>query len=171
MTRLRLFLRGMRMPFIVGGALALVFFAAITLINLQETNYGFFEVASTVGFVAFLIFVSFCFIGMFAPLRGLMLLQRQEKELGFSFNAEMKRRRAQMPQYQDDDFYVSVSSDRIVAVRRDYIAQLDDNREENRVLSYVTMRSRSGRKHRIVGHYTSIDGLETWYHGQGTSLH
>ena len=93
---------------------------------------------------------------------GIVLINKQESALGFSFNDEMKKRQVSGHDFADEDYFVSVKSDRIVMLRRDYIARLEDMREENRVLSRITVIDIAGKKHKVTGHAESIEALQAW---------
>jgi len=153
----------MLMAFFVGGGVSLVFFVSVTALILGGGSYTLLDLFATVGFFALLIFLNFCFIGMFIPLWGIALINKQESALGFNFNDEMKKRKASGHDFADEDYFVSVKSDRIVALRRDYIEGFEDVREENRILSRITVISTTGKKHKVTGHAESIEALQAWF--------
>jgi len=153
----------MRITFVVGGGLGLVFFVSMLVLMLGEGSYPVFEIILGLSFFAALIFLSFCFIGVFAPLRGALLIQRQDKTLGRNFNEEMKKRKVSEFDFSDGDCFVSVKSDRIIAFYRGYIATIEDKREENRILSRIVVHSTCGRRHKVVGHFESIDHFQAWF--------
>jgi len=161
-TKLKMFLRAMRMPFVVGGGLAIVFFITISALSLGSEYHSNFEVFITVGLFALFIFLGFCLIGLFAPLQGLLLLNKQENELALSFDMEMLKRGVEEFDHHDKDWFISVKSDRIVVLNRKYLAKLEDFGEENRYLSRITVVSKTGKKHKVIGHVESIQGLLHW---------
>jgi len=162
-TKSRLFLRAMLMPFFAGGALALVFFISMTVLIMGDGTYTLFDLLTTLGFFSTLIFLNFCFTGMFIPVRGIILINKQESALDFSFNEEMKNREVSNYDFADKDYFISLKSDRVVVLRRDFIARLEDMREENRMLSRITVIDATGKQHKVTGHAESIDALQTWF--------
>lgn len=156
------------MAFFVGGGLALVFFISMLALIIGDGTYTLFDLLTTLSFFALLIFLNFSFIGMFAPMRGIMLIRKQESALNFSFNEEMQKREVSKYDFADADYFVSVRSDRVVVLKRDFIAKLEAAREENRILSRISVVSTAGEKHRVIGHHESIKALQAWFNNRPT---
>jgi hypothetical protein len=153
----------MRASFILGGGLGFVFFTIMAVLLIGEGSYSTFEILASLSLFSAGIFLAFCFIGVFAPLRGIQLIARQDRMLRKDFGREMHKRRVDSYDFSDDDLFVSVKSDRVLVFYRAYIKELSDLREENRILSRITVENRYGKKHKIVGHHESVEKLQSWF--------
>lgn len=96
------------------------------------------------------------------PLRGLLMLARQERELGFSFNEEMKVHGAVGTAFEDRDWFVEVSNGQVVAFRRDYVKSvLKHKRTENG--DECVLMSKDGKKHKVRAAAPTLEGLHRWF--------
>ena len=96
------------------------------------------------------------------PLRGLLMLARQECELGFSFNEEMKVHGAVGTAFEDRDWFVEVSNGQVVAFRRDYVKSvLKHKRTENG--DECVLMSKDGKKHKVRAAAPTLEGLHRWF--------
>lgn len=101
-----------------------------------------------------------CMLSM--PLRGVLLIGRQERELGFCFAREMAAHGVTGTELEDEDWFVSISNARIVAFRRDYIKKIsavEDSDSGNRCM----LTAKSGRKHKVYAAGSTLDDLRTWF--------
>jgi len=100
-------------------------------------------------------------------LRGLYLLRRQERYLGFCFRAEMKQKNITKPIYRSSDWFIDISNPpTVLALQRDYIVRLEKRKiiKGNRGNRYrITLVGADGKKQTIEGAHASIIGLQTWF--------
>lgn len=96
------------------------------------------------------------------PMRGLLMLARQERELGFSFNEDMKAHGATGTAFEDADWFIEVSNGQVVAFRRDYIKSVTKHkRTENGDECILT--ATDGKKHKIRGGAPTLSDLRRWF--------
>lgn len=96
------------------------------------------------------------------PLRGLRLLARQERELGFSFAQEMASRGGTGVPFEDRDWFVHISNVRIVALRRDFIQSISEV-EDCDGGGRCVLTAKSGRRHKVLASATTLEDLRRWF--------
>ena len=96
------------------------------------------------------------------PIRGAYEITLQERELGFSFAQEMAARGATGTEFEDDDWFVSISNARIVAFRRDYIKRLSAV-EGTESGDRCVVTAKNGKKHKVYAAGSTLEDLRTWY--------
>ena len=96
------------------------------------------------------------------PIRGAHEITLQERELGFSFAQEMAARGATGTEFEDDDWFVSISNARIVAFRRDYIKRLSAV-EGTESGDRCVVTAKNGKKHKVYAAGSTLEDLRTWY--------
>lgn len=96
------------------------------------------------------------------PLRGLLVLARQERDLGFSFNEEMKARGAVGTVFEDRDWFVEVSNGQVVAFRRDYVKHVSKHKRTENGDECVLV-SKGGKKHKVRAAGPTLEGLRRWF--------
>ena len=96
------------------------------------------------------------------PLRGLLMVARQERELGFSFNEEMKVHGATGTTFEDADWFVAVSNGQVVTFRRDYIKSVTKHKHtENGDECVLT--AKDGKKHKVRAAGPTLGDLRRWF--------
>jgi len=155
----------MRAPILAGVGLGATYLITMSVIILNGGNHTVGEVMSTLAFIALLIFLGFCAMGLMAPLRGILLITRQEKALDFEFAREMHRLKASGSEYIDEDWFINVTSDRVLALRRDYIKRIEQYQVESRALTHLTFLSTDGKKTKLLGNAVTIQEFHAWYTG------
>ena len=158
----------MRMAMLAGIGLGLAFFTSMSVIILGEGNHTPLEVMPILAFITLLIFIGFCVMGLMSPLRGVLLIARQEKTLDFDFTKEMQRLKAGGSEYIDENWFVNVTSDRVLALRRDYIKKIIEYQIENRALTHLTFLSADNKEVKLLGNAIAIQEFHTWYTGIDT---
>lgn len=99
------------------------------------------------------------------PIRGAYEISLQERELGFSFAQEMAERGATGTEFEDDEWFVSISNARIVAFKRDYIKKLSAV-EGTDSGDRCVVTAKNGKKHKVYAAASTLEDLRTWYkHG------
>lgn len=111
----------------------------------------------------------FLFVGVLLPLlmlsmpaRGIHEIGRQERELGFTFANEMAVRGATGTEFEDGDWFVSISNARVVAFRRDYLKKVSAV-EGSESGDRCTVTTVDGRKLRVYAASSTLDDLRTWF--------
>lgn len=96
------------------------------------------------------------------PLRGIWVLGRQERKLGFSFSSEMEARGATGTSFEDGDWFVGLGNTRIVAFRRDYIdriSSVEGSDSGDRCL----LVSKDGKRHKVYASKEVLEDLRRWF--------
>lgn len=96
------------------------------------------------------------------PIRGIIEIGRQERELGFSFADEMAARGATGTELEDDDWFVSISNARIVAFRRDYLKKVTAH-EDSESGDRCTVTTKGGRKIKVYAAGSTLEDLRSWF--------
>lgn len=105
-----------------------------------------------------------CMLGL--PARGIYHIGCQERELGFSFAKEMDSRGATGAEYEDEDWFISISNARVVAFRRDYIKSVSVSEGSDSGDRCVVV-AKSCRKHKVYAAQPTLADLRSWFRGSG----
>lgn len=117
---------------------------------------------SIVPFLFVLIGVLLPLIMACMPLRGILRIGAQERELGFSFAEDMAERGATGTSLEDQDWFIEISNMNVVAFRRDYLKRVGAP-EHSEYGDRCIVATKGGRKLRVYGAMTTLADLRSWF--------
>lgn len=96
------------------------------------------------------------------PLRGLRMIACQERELGFSFDEQMRACGIRGTSAETDEWFIDISNVQVIAFRRDYIKSVTKHKHtENGDECKLT--SKSGKVHKVRAAGPTLEELRRWF--------
>jgi len=154
----------LKLALMIGGVGVLLFSIGLVFLFRSTTTFTDLLLLSIAG----PLYLTLILTVILSPpaLRGLYLLAKQEKFLGFCFRVEMENDQITKGVYQSSSWFIMGDSSTIIAVRRDYIVRLEKlkiikGRHGNRYR--ITLVGADGKKQRLTGNHASIGSLQKWF--------
>lgn len=96
------------------------------------------------------------------PMRGLRMIACQERELGFSFDEQMRACDIHGTSAETDEWFIDISNAQVIAFRRDYIKSVTKpastaNGDE------CKLTSKGGKVHKVRGASPTLEELRRWF--------
>ena len=158
LTKYDLFRAAMREPLRETLALIPFFFAGLFVwetVVMHDRNTGRLLLFSACSAVSLWVFIALIFCSL--AFDGLLLLHRQEKSLGFTFEDE-----GLTEIETNDKWYLSSEGARVLAIRRGFIRKVWKPHRVGNFLWKLRIEDINGKRHRVKGHISDLEGLINW---------
>ena len=169
LTKRTLCMKAMRPMFII-GYITFGFFVVFSMgLYLGNSVLSIFEHVILGAGLGFFFFILLLIIASPIPLRGISLISKQEKLLGFRFDDEMSFHKIYSAEFSSDLWFVCIDRARVIALRRDYIRSVE---KDPAICSAGAMTSKTslvcadGNVREIIGSHNSITTLTQWLIGR-----
>lgn len=159
LTKMQLYFRSMKAMFWIGGIPSLIIFL-MCIFEKGEVRYKVLEAF----FLALFLFLTVVFPASFYTIRGLLHIGMQERALGFSFVKEMNLYNIRGGNFVNEQWFIDIDVNRIVAFRHDYIKSIGkvETSPENENKHKVSMVSVNGTILNIKSSYGTLERLREW---------
>lgn len=158
LTKCGLYIKSMKPIFVIALILAVCFLVIGLVLFLREG-------ADPVPALLFAPFMSGFLIALISPLplRGVLQIARQESQLGFRFNEEMKNRNARGAGYVDDAWFVDIDMTHVVAFRRDFVQSIGGVRCNEGQEMQVRVTGADGKIMTVRSSRRSLARFRSWF--------
>jgi len=169
LTKWSLYLRAMKPLFVIGTAVVVFFIVLVQALSSAHSALSLFEsifLGAGAGSIFFIVIVIF---GSPIPLRGLLLIAEQEAFFAFRFRDEMQKKHITKAKYNSSDWFIDVEMARVIALRRDYISEIDCIGRLFGTRGFIFLAiviTADGQKINVQGSRRSIENLEKWFSGE-----